>query len=115
MDLSPVHQVSILAFLIGIVFGAVVNKTNFCTMGAVSDWVNMGDKDRFRAWMLAIGLAIVLSQAMQAYGLIELNQAIYLTTQFRLAGIPARRALVRHWNDTRLRLWAAHPGSAWGG
>ena len=42
----------------GIVFGAVGNKTNFCTMGAVSDWVNMGDRNRLRAWFLAIGLAI---------------------------------------------------------
>ena len=31
------------AFLIALVMGAVVNKTNFCTMGAVSDLVNMGD------------------------------------------------------------------------
>ena len=34
--------------------GAVVNKTNFCTMGAVSDMVNMGDLGRMRAWLLAI-------------------------------------------------------------
>lgn len=82
MDWSPVYKVSALAFLIGIVFGAVVNKTNFCTMGAVSDWVNMGDKNRLRAWLLAIGLAIVATQAMQASGLIELGQAIYLTANF---------------------------------
>jgi hypothetical protein len=42
MDWSPVYKVASLGFIIGIVFGAVVNKTNFCTMGAVSDWVNMG-------------------------------------------------------------------------
>ena len=35
MDWSPVHKVASLAFIIGIVFGAVANKTNFCTMGAV--------------------------------------------------------------------------------
>jgi uncharacterized membrane protein YedE/YeeE len=86
MDWSPVFKVSALAFLIGIIFGAVVNKTNFCTMGAVSDWVNMGDKDRFRAWMLAIGIAIVLSQGMQAYGLFDLGQSIYLTTNFGWLG-----------------------------
>ena len=86
MDWEPVYKVSALAFLIGIVFGAVVNKTNFCTMGAVSDWVNMGDRNRLRAWLLAIGLAIVLSQGMQAFGLFELNQAIYLTTNFGWLG-----------------------------
>jgi uncharacterized membrane protein YedE/YeeE len=86
MDWEPVYKVSALAFLIGIVFGAVVNKTNFCTMGAVSDWVNMGDRNRLRAWLLAIGLAIVLSQGMQAFGLFELNQAIYLTSNFGWLG-----------------------------
>ena len=29
------------AFAIALVMGVVVNKTNFCTMGAVSDFVNM--------------------------------------------------------------------------
>ena len=86
MDWSPVYKVSLLAFLIGIVFGAVVNKTNFCTMGAVSDWVNIGDKNRLRAWLLAIGLAIISSQGMQSLGWIELNQAIYLTTNFGWLG-----------------------------
>ena len=86
MDWSPVHKVAALAFIIGIVFGAVANKTNFCTMGAVSDWVNMGDKNRLRAWLLAIGIAIVLSQGMQAYGLFDLGQSIYLTTNFSWLG-----------------------------
>src|SRR6185503_17290428 len=33
------------AFLLAFIFGAVGHKTNFCTMGAVSDWVNMGALD----------------------------------------------------------------------
>ena len=86
MDWTPVYKVSALAFLIGIAFGAIANKTNFCTMGAVSDWVNMGDKNRLRAWFMAIGLAIVLSQVLQAQGLIDLGQAIYLTTSFNWLG-----------------------------
>jgi uncharacterized membrane protein YedE/YeeE len=86
MDWTPVYKVSALAFLIGIAFGAIANKTNFCTMGAVSDWVNMGDKNRLRAWFMAIGLAIVLSQVLQAQGLIDLGQAIYLTTNFNWLG-----------------------------
>jgi len=45
------HMTVLLAvFAIAFVMGAIVNKTNFCTMGAVSDWVNMGDTGRFRAW-----------------------------------------------------------------
>jgi uncharacterized membrane protein YedE/YeeE len=86
MDWTPVYKVSALAFLIGIVFGAVANKTNFCTMGAVSDWVNMGDKNRLRAWLLAIGVAIIATQGMQAAGLVELQAAIYLTSNFGWLG-----------------------------
>ncbi len=47
------------AFLLALVMGAVVNKTNFCTMGAVSDMVNMGDYSRMRSWLLAIGVAML--------------------------------------------------------
>ena len=56
-------------FIIAFVMGAVVSKTNFCTMGAVSDWVNMGDTSRFRAWMLAIAVAIVGVTGLEALSL----------------------------------------------
>jgi uncharacterized membrane protein YedE/YeeE len=46
-------------FIVALIMGAVVNKTNFCTMGAVSDMVNMGDYSRFRAWLLAIAVAMI--------------------------------------------------------
>jgi uncharacterized membrane protein YedE/YeeE len=86
MEWEPVYRVATLGFAIGIVFGAVVHKTNFCTMGAVSDWVNMGSKDRLRAWFLAIGIAIIASQVMQARGLVDLGESIYLTPNFGWLG-----------------------------
>ncbi len=46
-------------FIISILLGVIVNKTNFCTMGAVSDMVNMNDYSRFRAWLLAIAVALI--------------------------------------------------------
>ncbi len=86
MEWEPVYRVAMLSFLIGVVFGAVVNKTNFCTMGAVSDWVNMGNKDRLRAWFLAIGIAILATQTMQLKGIIDVSEAIYLTPNFGWLG-----------------------------
>jgi uncharacterized membrane protein YedE/YeeE len=74
-----VHRVAVLSFGIGALFGAVAYKTNFCTMGAVSDWVNIGSKDRLRAWFLAIGIAILATQGLQASGKIDMSQAIYLS------------------------------------
>ena len=86
MEWEPVYRVAMLGFLIGIVFGAIANKTNFCTMGAISDWVNIGSKDRLRAWFLAIGVAILASQVMQAQGLIDLGEVMYLTPNFGWLG-----------------------------
>lgn len=86
MEWETVYKVAGLSFLVGIVFGAVVNKTNFCTMGAVSDWVNMGSKGRLRSWFLAIGIATLLTQLLQYKGIIDLSEAIYLTPNFGWLG-----------------------------
>ncbi|MDT8385336.1 MAG: YeeE/YedE family protein [Gammaproteobacteria bacterium] len=62
-------------FAIAIVLGAVANKTNFCTMGAVSDWVNMGDLGRIRAWLLAIAVAMLGVVVLESFGLVNANAA----------------------------------------
>ncbi len=59
----------LIAFGIAFVMGAVANKTNFCTMGAVSDWVNMGDTGRLRAWMLAVAVALIGVITFEAMGM----------------------------------------------
>ncbi len=86
MELSNAQNVALWAFLVAMVFGAVAFKTNFCTMGAVSDWVNMGDKGRLRAWFLAIGIAILGAQGLQHLGLVDLGKSIYLTSNFGWLG-----------------------------
>jgi hypothetical protein len=62
-------------FAVTFVMGATVNKTNFCTMGAVSDWVNMGDKGRFRAWLLAVAAALLGVTALEHFGLVNAGAA----------------------------------------
>ncbi len=71
-----------LAFAVAFVFGAIGQKTHFCTMGAVSDIVNMEDWSRMRMWLLAIGVAILGSAALHAAGLIDLSKSIYRTPNF---------------------------------
>jgi len=56
-------------FVIALIMGAVVNKTNFCTMGAVSDWVNMGDTGRLRAWLFAAAVAMLGVAVLEYLGL----------------------------------------------
>ena len=63
--------------MLAFIFGAVANKTDFCTMGAVSDWVNMGDFNRMRMWLLAIAVALLGSSALQIAGVVDLSKSIY--------------------------------------
>ena len=65
-------------FALAFVFGAVANRTNFCTMGAVSDVVNMGSWGRMRMWLLAIAVAILGTHALQLAGLIDLSKSFYV-------------------------------------
>jgi len=71
------HTVAAGAFGLAFIFGAVGNKTNFCTMGAVSDWVNMGDTNRLRMWLLAIAVALLGASALQLAGVVDLSKSIY--------------------------------------
>ena len=86
MELEVPQRIALYGFLIALVFGAVASKTHFCTMGSISDWINIGTKNRFRAWMLAVGIAMLGTQAMAALGWIELTNTIYLGTGFGWAG-----------------------------
>lgn len=66
-----------LAFALGAAFGALSQKTHFCTMGAVADVINMEDWSRARMWLLAIAVAVLGSAALHGTGLIDLNKTIY--------------------------------------
>lgn len=91
-DMSVTTLVATAGFFAGLVFGAVANKTNFCTMGGVSDMVLMGETSRFRAWMLAVAVAILGTQAMHMMEMIDLTLApsdggpIYLTASLGWPG-----------------------------
>ena len=64
-------------FGIAFVAGAVAQRTNFCTMGAISDVVNMGSWGRMRMWMLAMAVAIAGATALNVAGQVDLSKSIY--------------------------------------
>lgn len=70
------------AFALAFLFGAAAAKTNFCTMGAVSDVVNIGDWARMRMWLLAIAIAIAGTSALQLAGQIDISKSIYVAPNF---------------------------------
>ncbi|MDD5296840.1 MAG: YeeE/YedE family protein [Rhodocyclaceae bacterium] len=72
MEWNVHQQVLGMVFAVALIMGALVNKTNFCTMGAVSDWVNMEDTGRMRSWLLAIGIAVGGVALLETLGKLEL-------------------------------------------
>lgn len=81
-------QILLTVFVTAMVMGAVVNKTNFCTMGAISDWVNMEDKGRLRAWILAMAIAMGGLVVMEASGLFSFPEDASQTfPPYRTAGL----------------------------
>ena len=70
------------AFILSVVFGAIAQRTHFCTMGAVSDIVNMGDWTRMRQWALAIGVAMMGFAALGFFGLIDPTKTMHSTTRW---------------------------------
>ena len=85
-EIPTIWVISSLGLVLGGAFGATAQRTNFCTMGAISDIVFMGDWNRFRAWMLSIAIAVAGSQLLHITEVVNLNSSIYLTTNFGWAG-----------------------------
>ena len=66
-----------LAFGLGILFGATAQRTHFCTMGAVTDIVYMGNWNRMRQWLLAMAVAIIGTTLLSVTGIIDPAQSLY--------------------------------------
>ena len=85
MEFDIHFKVLLSVFLVATVMGAAMARTNFCTMGAVSDWVNMGDLGRLRSWLLAIAVAVGGVAILELAGLLTLpgnTMPPYRTPQF---------------------------------
>ncbi len=84
MDSANVpHLVAALTFALAFVFGAVANRANFCTMGAVVDIATYGDWRRMRMWALAIAVTIAGTGMLVSTGLIDTAKSIYTAKEVR--------------------------------
>jgi uncharacterized membrane protein YedE/YeeE len=68
-------------FVLAAVLGAVVRASRFCTMGAISDVVYLGDWGRMRQWAMAIGVALCGFAVLSASGLVNPHHTLYASTQ----------------------------------
>jgi len=75
------QQVLVMGFGLAFVFGLIGQRTHFCTMGAVSDIVSMGDWSRMRMWALAAGVAMVGLQVMVYVGWIDPALTLYASNR----------------------------------
>ena len=86
MDISEFNslttQVLWAGFGLSMIFGAISQRTRFCTMGAVSDIVNMADWTRMRMWAMAIGVAMIGFFGMAAAGVIDPAKTLYASNRF---------------------------------
>lgn len=73
MELELYSQALIGFFVIALLFGALANKTNFCTMGAVADWANFGDLNRMRSWVLAIAITVIGVGVLEYMGILDMS------------------------------------------
>lgn len=79
------------AGLIGLVFGLFAAATRYCNMGAIADWVNMGDTGRFRAWLLSIAVAAAGVAILEFSGWLSLDET---RAGYRMAEFPILRYLL---------------------
>ena len=75
-------QVLWAAFIASALFGIIAQRTHFCTMGAISDIVNMRDWTRMRMWGMAVGVAMIGFYTLVAAGLIDPAKTLYASNRF---------------------------------
>lgn len=71
-----------LTFGLSALFGAIARHTHFCTMGAISDVVVMGDWTRMRQWALALAVSILGFGLLSGLGLIRADDALYASRRW---------------------------------
>ena len=86
MDIAALNsittQVLWASFVLSLLFGAIAQRTHFCTMGAVSDIVNVGDWTRMRMWGMASGVAMIGFYTLAAAGQIDPAKTLYASSRF---------------------------------
>ena len=85
------QQVLFYGFIIAAIMGFVGNYTQFCTMGAVSDWINIGEKNRLRSWLLSIAVAIFGLSLLELFQLITIESS---RPPYRMNSLPLVRFIL---------------------
>ncbi len=91
--MSPLTLSLWAGFVIGIAFGVTVQRTGFCLNTAFRGlWVT-GDTRKLSSFLLAMAVALLVTQVSEANGLIDLRRSIYLSAPFSWLVIPLGGAI----------------------
>ncbi len=75
-------------FVIGIAFGIAVQRTGFCLNSAFRGvWIK-SDGRKLAGFALAMAIALLATQSLEAFGVIDLRRSIYLSAPFSWLVIP---------------------------
>ena len=77
---------ALLGLLGGFVAGFVAQRSSFCTLGAIEEAYYGAERSRMRTWVLAVGVAVAGTQALDLFGVIDLSQSFYLDPKIRVLG-----------------------------
>ena len=80
---------ALLGLLGGFAAGFVGRYSNFCTLGAIEEAYYGSERSRLRIWLLAIGVAIAGTQALDIAGVINLDKSFYLVPKLYWGGMIA--------------------------
>jgi len=73
------QQVLWATFILSVVFGFAAQRSHFCTMGAVSDIVNLEDWTRMHMWAISAAMAILGFASLSYTGMIDPSKSLYVS------------------------------------
>lgn len=62
--------------VIGLLLGLLGQASRFCVRGAIADWVQLGRRERFAGWALAVGVGALGLQALAAAGVVDATRTL---------------------------------------
>ena len=72
--------------ILGIIFGAVVQRSRLCMLAAVSNRVLMGDRRQIDAYLVAVAVAILGTQAIESGGWVAIAESSYRSARIDWLG-----------------------------
>lgn len=84
-SLPPI--LSLGALLIGLVFGALAQRSSFCTVAALSNWVLLRDYTQAHAYMAALGIALLGTGLLEWGGWVAIGESSYRSARLDWMGL----------------------------